>query len=266
MDISDMRGVSLSSYGGLDDPLFCQEKRYTYIIFESGKDEYNPLTKSGRQMAPSGPGLGFLIVDSLDTLILMNLTSQLSHARDWISTSLNYSQNYEINTFEMSTRILGGLLSAHWLSIELPELAPLSEDDEGAPGEDLYIEKATDLADRLLGAFDTGSRIPLTNVNLESHKATASPDSDGASLVAQVAGMQLEFKYLSKLLGEHIFWDAADKVSEIIDGEGMEDGLLTELMDPDTGAFKGRKIGLGGGAFSYYRECPLPRAKRLIYK
>ena len=204
-------------------------------------------------MAPSG--VGWIIVDALDTLMIMNLTTRLSHARAWVSNSLNYSQNYEVSSFEASSRILGGLLSAHYLSTEFPELAPQSDDDEGAPGEDLYIEMATDLADRLLGAFDSRSRIPLTSVNLESRKARTSP---GASSTAHVAGMQLEYKYLAKLLGEHIFWDAVDIVAEVIDGNGVEDGLLPSLMDPDTGTFEGQMIGLGQGVHSYYRKFPLP--------
>ena len=218
----------------------------------SGKDEYNPLTKSGGQETPDG--IGWIITDALDTLIIMNLTERLIHARAWMSASLNYSQNYEVNTYETTSRILGGLLSAHYLSTEFPELAPLNDDDEGAPGEDLYIEKATDLADRLLGAFDSGSRIPHTNVNLETRKSKGSSENDGASSTGEVAGMQLEFKYLAKLLGEHIFWDVTDKVAEAIDSQGMEDGLLPSLIDPETGIFKYQDIGLNRGVISYYRQ------------
>ena len=42
-----------------------------------------------------------------------------------------------------------------------PTWRPLSDDDKGTPGEDLYLEKAADLADRLLGAFDSGQRCTL---------------------------------------------------------------------------------------------------------
>lgn len=34
-------------------------------------------------------GMGWIIVDALDTLMLMNLTTELTHARQWMSTSLN---------------------------------------------------------------------------------------------------------------------------------------------------------------------------------
>lgn len=34
-------------------------------------------------------GMGWIIVDALDTLMLMNLTTELTHARQWMSTSLS---------------------------------------------------------------------------------------------------------------------------------------------------------------------------------
>ncbi|CRK36158.1 hypothetical protein BN1723_018659, partial [Verticillium longisporum] len=85
-------------------------------------------------MAPKG--LGWIIIDSLDTMMLMNLTSRLTHAREWLSQSLTWDQNQDVNTFETTIRMLGGLLSAHYISTEFPQLAPLADDDEGAPGED----------------------------------------------------------------------------------------------------------------------------------
>ena len=118
-------------------------------------------------MAPKG--MGWIIVDALDTMMLMNLTSRLTHAREWLSTSLTYEQDQDVNTFETTIRMLGGLLSAHYLSTTFPDMAPLTDDDEGAIGEDLYLEKAKDLADRIMSAFES----PYTYV------LAASSDSPG---------------------------------------------------------------------------------------
>ena len=217
----------------------------------SGKDEYFPLSKGGQQIAPNG--LGWIIVDSLDTLMIMNLTTRLTNAREWLSTSLNFTQDMDVNAFEVTTRILGGLLSAHYLSTEFPEFAPIEDDDVGKPGEDLYIELATDLADRLLGAFDSKSRVPYAYVNLETRRGAPSRTDDGASLIAEAAGMQLEMKYIAVLLGEHVFWDAADKVAEAMDGQGVE-GLLPAMVHPDSGIVKDPSIGAGNTAYTYYGE------------
>jgi len=215
-----------------------------------GYDEFHPISKAGRQMVPNG--MGWIIVDALDTLMIMNLTSRLSHAREWISTSLNYDQDHEVNTFETTIRMLGGLLSAHYLSTAFPDWAPLSDDDKGAPGEDLYLEKATDLADRLLGAFDSASGIPYASVNLKTIKGVPSHIDGGASSTAEAASLQLEMKYLAKLTGEKNYWDKAEKVIQVIDDNGMEDGLLPIFIYADRGHFRGENIRLGSRGDSYY--------------
>ncbi len=201
-------------------------------------------------MVPNG--MGWIIVDSLDTLMIMNLTSRLSHAREWISTTLNYDQDHEVNTFETTIRMLGGLLSAHYLSTAFPNMAPLADVAEGAAGEDLYLEKATDLADRLLGAFDSPSGIPYASVNLKTFKGVTSHDDGGASSTAEAASLQLEMKYIAKLTGEKNYWDKAEKVMKVIDDNGMADGLLPIFIYADRGTFRGENIRLGSRGDSYY--------------
>ncbi|CZT47914.1 related to alpha-mannosidase MNS1 [Rhynchosporium secalis] len=221
-----------------------------YSRYAWGKDEFHPISKQGRQMVPHG--MGWIIVDALDTMILMNLTSRLSHAREWIATSLDYDQDQEVNTFETTIRMLGGLLSAHYLSTEFPELAPQKDDDEGAKGEDLYLEKATDLANRLIGAFDSPSGVPFASVNLRTNAGIPSHDDGGASSTAEAATLQLELKYLSKLTGETLYWEKAEKVIQVIDDNGMEDGLLPIYIYANDGHFRGSNIRLGSRGDSYY--------------
>jgi hypothetical protein len=197
-------------------------------------------------------GMGWIIVDSLDTMILMNLTEPLSRARKWIATSLTYDQDKAVNTFETTIRMFGGLLSAHYLSTEFPDMAPLEEDDEGKPGEDLYLETAKDLADRLLYAFDSQSGIPYASVNLHKGQGVESHEDGGASSTAEAGTLQLEFKYLSKLTGETAYWEKAEKVMEVIDNNGVEDGLVPIFIYPATGNFRGNYIRLGSRGDSYY--------------
>lgn len=220
------------------------------IYFSQGYDEFHPVSKKGHQMAPKG--LGWIIVDALDTMMLMNLTSRLSHAREWLTTSLTYEQDQEVNTFETTIRMLGGLLSAYYLSTEFPDMAPLTDDDEGASGEDLYIEKARDLADRLMGAFDSPSGVPYASINLKTAQGVPSHDDGGASSTAEAATLQLELKYLSKITGEADYWHKAEKVIQVIDDNGMEDGLLPIYIYAHTGNFRGNNIRLGSRGDSYY--------------
>ncbi|KAJ5084371.1 CAZyme family GH47 [Penicillium alfredii] len=215
-----------------------------------GFDKYRPMSNNNKNLVTGG--LGWIIVDSLDTLMIMNLTSQVRRARQWITTSLQYNQDQEVSVFETTIRMMGGLLSAHYLSTKYPDLAPVSDDDAGAAGEDLYIEKATDLADRLMGAFETKSGIPLSSVNLNKSTGIYSHADGGATSTSEAASVQIEWKYLAKLTGEAEYWRIAEKVIEVIDGEKAQDGLVPINIHPDTGKFRRNNIRLGSRGDSYY--------------
>jgi hypothetical protein len=196
-------------------------------------------------------GMGWIIIDALDTMMLMNLTTELSHARDWVATNLTFDQDHDVNTFETTIRMLGGLLSAHYLSTEFPSMAPLPALDSAA-GDDIYLEKATDLADRLLGAYESGSGVPYASVNLHTSKGIPSHDDGGASSTAEATSLQLEMKYLAKLTGETHYWDAAERVIKIVDDNGAKDGLLPIFIYAEDGKFRGENIRLGSRGDSYY--------------
>ncbi|CAZ83467.1 unnamed protein product [Tuber melanosporum] len=198
-----------------------------------GNDQFFPVTKAGRQMIPKG--MGWIIVDALDTMMIMNLTKPLEKAQHWVEHSLTFEQDSEVNTFETTIRMLGGLLSAHYLSQDL-KLVPVKK-----AVEDMYLNKATDLADRLLGAFDSPSGVPFASVNLKSREGVPSHADGGASSTAEAATLQLEMKYLSKLIGEALYWKKAEK-----------DGLVPIFVYADTGNFRGHEIRLGSRGDSYY--------------
>ena len=181
----------------------------------------------------------------------MNMTAEVMHAREWIATNLTYDQDHDVNTFETTIRMLGGLLSAHYLTTTFPDYAHISM-VEGSAGEDLYLEKATDLADRLLGAYDSKSGIPFASVNLAKSQGIVSHDDGGASSTAEAATLQLEMKYLAKLTGEKHYWDVSEKVIRVIDDIGAKDGLVPIFIYADQGTFRGENIRLGSRGDSYY--------------
>jgi mannosyl-oligosaccharide alpha-1,2-mannosidase len=192
-------------------------------------------------------GMGWIIVDALDTLMLMNLTKELNHAREWVSTTLNYEKNQDVNTFETTIRMLGGLLSAHYLQEALPGMKPEKPSDE-----DLWLEKATDLADKLMGAFESPSGVPWASVVLSTGEGKASHADGGASSTAEAATLQLELKYLAFLTGEAHYWEKAEKVMQVLDNNGAKDGLVPIFVYADKGTFRGNEIRLGSRGDSYY--------------
>jgi hypothetical protein len=194
-------------------------------------------------------GLGWIIIDALDTLMLMNMTTQLQHAREWISTTLTYDLDHDVNTFETSIRMLGGLLAAHYLQTDFPSMCPV---DLAVRGEDLYLEKAADLGDRLLGAFESASGIPYASLNLKTSQGIPSHSDGGASSLAEATSVQLELKYLAKLTGEKHYWDKAEKVMKAVDDANAKDGLQPIFIHPGTAHFTTSNIRLGSRGDSYY--------------
>ncbi|KAF9366353.1 mannosyl-oligosaccharide alpha-1,2-mannosidase [Mortierella sp. NVP85] len=198
-----------------------------------GKDEYHPVSKRGTNMINNGQG--FTIVDSLDTILLMGLKDEFEEAKAWVRDELNFHQDGEVNLFETTIRVLGGLLSAYDLS-----------------GHDsVFLTKAVDLADRLMGAFKTDSGIPYASVHLESGRGVPGHEG-GISTTSEVSTIQLEFKYLSYITGDDKYWRVAENVIMKMKDLDTLDGLVPIFINPYSGEFSGDEIRLGSRGDSYY--------------
>ncbi|KPM41816.1 Mannosyl-oligosaccharide 1,2-alpha-mannosidase [Neonectria ditissima] len=207
-----------------------------------GKDRYHPVSGTGSQMSPKG--LGWTIVDSLDTMMVMNLSEPLIDSRIWLQRSLSYDQDQDVNTFETTIRMLGGLLSAHYLAGKLPGVS--------SPRDFVYLAKAVDLGDRLLSAYESRSGIPYASVHIGKKIGLPSHADGGASSMAEAATVQLEMKYLSYLTGNETYWRRAEKVMKVLDDNRREAGLLPIFVHPQSGGFTTSEIRLGSRGDSYY--------------
>jgi endoplasmic reticulum Man9GlcNAc2 1,2-alpha-mannosidase len=65
-----------------------------------GKDEYHPKSHRGTDFSTNG-GIGYFIVDALDTMHLMGLRSEYDRARKWIKDELSFDKNGMYITFEV---------------------------------------------------------------------------------------------------------------------------------------------------------------------
>lgn len=74
-----------------------------------GFDELKPLSKGHSTWFD----LGLTLVDSLDTMWLMGLNEEFQEARDWVANKLVIEQNRDVNLFETTIRVLGGLLTTY---------------------------------------------------------------------------------------------------------------------------------------------------------
>lgn len=172
------------------------EFKHSWLAYEAfawGRDELAPLSQGWNDWVPGGMGL--TILDSLDSLVLMGFDDELSRARSFVANQ-SFAINAEVNTFETTIRALGGLLSAHSLT-----------------GDALYLDRALDLGNRLLGAFQTETRMPAPNVNLKTKKPGHAHWSWNFC-TAEVGSLALEFTQLSLASGDPRFAKAVTRVGD----------------------------------------------------
>ncbi|KAF9478073.1 glycoside hydrolase family 47 protein [Pholiota conissans] len=200
-----------------------------------GDDEYHPLDKRGSNLTETG-GIGYMVVDVLDTMQIMGLHEEYLRARKWVVEDLTFERDDRFSTFETTIRVLGGLLSAYHLS-----------------GNDVvYLEKAIDLADRMMPAFDTEVGIPLPVINLAERKGYHTTDFPGLTSIAEIGTLQLEFRYLSHLTGNPEYRKAVDKVMQVIQRARLSHGLASIFISLETGQYETSAIRLGSRGDSFY--------------
>nr|XP_021329067.1 endoplasmic reticulum mannosyl-oligosaccharide 1,2-alpha-mannosidase isoform X1 [Danio rerio] len=203
-----------------------------YKAFAWGHDELKPLSKTHGEWF----GLGLTLIDALDTMWILGLKDEFAEARKWVETELSFSKNVDVNLFESTIRILGGLLSTYHLS-----------------GDTLFLDKAKDIGFRLMPAFKTPSKIPYSDVNIG--KGTAHPPRwTTDSTVAEVTSIQLEFRELSRLTQDPQYKNAVEEVTKQVHRlEGKRDGLVPMFINTNSGKFTRRgAFTLGARADSYY--------------
>src|SRR5262249_10538062 len=91
----------------------CLSAWHDYKQYDWGHDELKPLTRSYRDWHSGS--LLMTPVDALDTMILMGLTDEADKTREFIATNLSFDQDIEVKNFEITIRLLGGLLSSYQL-------------------------------------------------------------------------------------------------------------------------------------------------------
>ncbi|GME39805.1 Glycoside hydrolase family 47 [Neofusicoccum parvum] len=206
-------------------------------------DELLPI--SGRSRDPFG-GWAATLVDSLDTLWIMNLTAEFDESVRAIS-SIDFSSCSleEINVFETTIRYLGGFLAAYDLS------------DGQYPA---LLEKATEMGHMLYKAFDTPNRMPITRWNFRAAEIGMPQEAAETVLSAEIGSLTLEFTRLSQLTGDPRWFDAVQRVMDVFEAQQMKSKLpgmwptVVNARTMDFTAFNGFTI--GGMADSLYEYFP----------
>ncbi len=199
-----------------------------YKTYAWGHDDLAPLSHAPHDWYAES--LLMTPVDALDTLILMNLDDDADAARELIATRLDFDKGLYVKNFEVTIRLLGGLLSGYQLT-----------------GDDRLLAKAEDLGTRLLPAFDSPTGMPYVEVNLRTGK-TRNPRSNPA----ETGTLLLEFGMLSRLTGKPVYYDKAKRALVETWKRRSKLDLVGSEIDVETGKWLNTESHISGGIDSYY--------------
>ena len=269
-----------------------------YVRHAWGQDEVDPV----RQIGVKSFGMATTLIDSLDTLCapslsphfpqcsprrachsgrtatlraccshLVGLDTEFRQGVSWVAESLHFGDQEDINVFEVTIRVLGGLLSAYELSAEpvlLEREEQLANQAPAAPALPLRLPPCRPAAlppcrpaalphthlprsttSQLLFAFQTPTGLPFGTVGLRSRTRHNPTWSKGASTVAEVATLQLEFRVLSRHTSNAAFEVVAQRVMRHLRQmpwpAELPRGLYPTFISPTTGDFASSEVTLG---------------------
>src|SRR5689334_1845414 len=137
---AEVRGEFLHAWNGY--------KKYAW-----GHDDLEPLSKKYHDWYAEP--LLMTPVDALDTMLLMGLHDEAKTTREYIATHLSFEKDINVQNFEITIRLLGGLLSSYEMT-----------------GDKRLLQLAEDLGNRLLPVFESPTGLPYRYVNLKTGKVS----------------------------------------------------------------------------------------------
>jgi len=199
-----------------------------YGRYAWGHDVLRPLSKTAHDWY--GQSLLMTPVDALDTLVLMRLDAEAARARSLIVSDLSFDRDIYVKNFEITIRLLGGLLSSYQLT-----------------GDKRLLSLAEDLGNRLLPVFNSPTGLPYVYVNLHTGQTR-----DAVTNPAETGTLLLEFGTLSKLTGRPVFYEKAKRALVETFKRRSPLGLVGESINVETGVWTSTDSHISGGIDSYY--------------
>ena len=160
------------------------------------QDELSPV--SGKFRNPFC-AWGATLIDSLDTLYMMGLKDEFEEAVEAVKEiDFTTSPRNDIPLFETVIRYLGGLVAAYDIS-------------DGAHR--ILLDKAVELADILMGAFDTPNRMPMTFYLWKPTFASQPHRAKTRVVMAELGSLSVEFTRLAQITKEVKYYDAIARIT-----------------------------------------------------
>jgi mannosidase alpha-like ER degradation enhancer 2 len=200
-----------------------------YKKYAWGHDDLKPLSKTFHDWyAPET--LLMTPVDALDSLILLGFTDEADRTRKYITENLSFDKDIDVQTFEITIRLLGGLLSAYQMT-----------------GDEKLLALADDLGTRLLPVFDSPTGLPYRYVNLKTGKTKGE-----ISNPAETGTLLVEFGTLSKLTKKNVYYEKAKRALVETFRRRSKIGLVGTRINVETGEWTDTGSHISAEIDSYY--------------
>src|SRR5689334_3808230 len=199
-----------------------------YKKYAWGHDDLKPLSKTYHDWY--GQSLLMTPLDALDTMYLMGLNVEAAKTKQYILANLSFDKDIEVQNFEITIRLLGGLLTNYQLT-----------------GDKRFLNLAEDLGNRLLPVFNSPTGMPYRYVNLKTGKTR-----DAKSNPAETGTLLIEFGTLSKLTRKPIYYDKAKRALVETFKRRSQIGLVGEWINVETGEWANTDSHVSGAIDSYY--------------
>ena len=144
-------------------------------------------------------GWAATLVDSLDTLWIMGLKREFEEATRAVGKiDFTTSIRNDIPLFETVIRYLGGLIAAY---------------DLGGSKYKVLLDQAVQLAEILIGAFDTPNRMPMTFYLWKPTFASQPHRANTRVVLAELGSLSVEFTRLAQITKEAKYYDAIARIT-----------------------------------------------------
>ena len=193
-----------------------------------GHDELKPVSRTFKDWHAAP--LFMTPVDALDTMLVMGWKDEAETTKAFLLENLSFDKDISVKNFEITIRVLGGLLSAFQMT-----------------GDRRLLARAEDLGNRLLPVFDSPTGMPFMYVNLKTGKT-----SGAGSNPAEIGTLMLEFGTLARLTKRDVFYEKPKRALVELFKRRAKTGLVGEEIDVTTGQWKSATSHVGGGIDSYY--------------
>lgn len=225
---------------------------YSYKKHAFPADELLPLSCKGKD---TYGGYSLTLIDSLDTLALIGEHDEFMAGVQYVLANISFAHDRTVSLFETTIRILGGLLSAHYLAERLAaqEARRALLETRAVRANYNYhgelVVVVERLAQRFVGCFDTPTGIPYNEVNLgkgvnRAESAWTCPAAAGTLL--------LEFGAISALTGNCTYYVLAQRALLAVWKYRSGFDLVGGQIYVATGVWKDIEATIGPSIDSFY--------------